>query len=259
MSVLSRARGALRHLTPLRNLNRVPVPAPIARRLKHPAESAFWRVELERIARWYDGQEHRGHPPPEPHERVTGHDRRTDAALTYARVFHDGYARGLRLHRHALRGMRVLDVGCGPFPSLLAFEGCEPHGLDPLVDRYRAAGFPLAEWEGQGYAYHRGRAEAMPFADASFDAVVSMNAIDHLDDFVAAAREVRRVLRHGGLLRILANYHERTLTEPFELSDAAFLEHYGWLDGLERLAETSRAGAPGGVDVLWGNRPELGR
>jgi SAM-dependent methyltransferase len=255
---MSRARGALRHLAPLRNLNRLPLPAPVARRLKHPAEAAFWRVELERIARWYDGAEHRGLAPPEPHRRVTGHDRRTNAAMTYLEVFHRGYVEGLRLRPDALRGLRVLDVGCGPFPSLFAFEGCDPHGVDPLVDSYRSAGFPLAEWERQGYAYHRGAAEAMPFADGSFDAVVSMNAIDHVDDFAAVAREVRRVLRPGGVLRILANYHERTLTEPFELDDRSFLVNYGWLDGLERLAESSRQSSPGGVDVLWGNRPDLG-
>ncbi|MEA2375726.1 MAG: hypothetical protein QOD53_2189 [Thermoleophilaceae bacterium] len=256
---MSRGRGLLRHLTPLRNLNRIPVPAFVARRIKHPAESAFWRVELERVARWYDGEEHRGHPPPGPDERVTGHDRRTNAAMTYLRVCGAGYAVGLSLRPDSLRGLRVLDVGCGPFPSLLAFDGCEPHGLDPLVDRYRAAGYPLDEWTRQGFAYHRGRAEAMPFADAHFDAVVSANAIDHLDDFARAAAEVRRVLRPGGLLRMSVNYHGRTLTEPSELDDQAFLAHYSWVEGLERLREERRELAPGGLDVLWGNRPELGR
>ena len=40
--------------------------------------------------------------------------------------------------------------------------------------------------------------EGLPFEDASFDGVILKDVLEHLDDAVAAVREVRRVLRPGG-------------------------------------------------------------
>lgn len=44
-----------------------------------------------------------------------------------------------------------------------------------------------------------GIGESIPYADASFDVVVSDNVLEHLDDPVSVFREVRRVLRPGGV------------------------------------------------------------
>jgi SAM-dependent methyltransferase len=56
---------------------------------------------------------------------------------------------------------------------------------------------------------------ALPFGDGEFDAVVSSDVIYHLDDDDAALREMRRVLRPGGMLvvnvpayRWLWSYHD---------------------------------------------------
>jgi SAM-dependent methyltransferase len=64
-------------------------------------------------------------------------------------------------------------------------------GLDaaaPMVRAARAHG-PVV----------RGDVTALPVADASVDAVVTVNVLDHLDRPVSALREARRVLRPGGL------------------------------------------------------------
>lgn len=43
-------------------------------------------------------------------------------------------------------------------------------------------------------------AQSLPFEDGQFDAVLAIGLLDHLPDVPRAAREIRRVLRHGGKL-----------------------------------------------------------
>ncbi len=47
------------------------------------------------------------------------------------------------------------------------------------------------------------RAEALPFADGSFEAVVAQHLVEHLPDPQQALREWRRVLKQGGTLVIV--------------------------------------------------------
>jgi SAM-dependent methyltransferase len=229
---------------------------------KYAAELDFWRSTLDRWTAWYLGEAQPGGvQPPTPEERTTEFDLRTNAAVTFSRLYQEvKYLTDLSLHPHAFRGQRVLDIGCGPSASLLAFKGADLHGLDPLVDAYREIGYPIDLWSRMGFTYHCAPAEAMPLDDDSFDAVVSVNAIDHIDDFAGGAEEIRRVLRPDGSFRMHVHYHLATETEPLELDDAVFLEHYGWVPGLRRIAQsdTKDSGnyrAHGNeLYVLWGNR-----
>src|SRR2546423_6523204 len=50
------------------------------------------------------------------------------------------------------------------------------------------------------FAY--GTAEAVPFADASFDLVTAFDVLEHLDDDVRALREMARVARPAGLIAV---------------------------------------------------------
>jgi SAM-dependent methyltransferase len=235
---------------------------PAAGGVKYDAELAFWRETLESWTAWYLGRPLGEHfQPPAPEQMVTEFDLRTNAAVTFSRLYQEvKYVTDLNLHPTALRGLRVLDVGCGPAANLLAFSDCERHGIDPLIDAYRTVGFPLDVWSSMGYAYHCAPAEAMPFPDGFFDAVVSVNAIDHIDDFAQGAAEVRRVLRPDGVFRMHVHYHEATTCEPLELNDDVFLAHYGWVPGLRKISVTdikdsglSRAASDESF-VLWGNR-----
>ena len=227
------------------------VPVSLSRRVKRRAEIFFWKAELERYRRWLEGEPLYGVPTPPPSERVTGHSPTVDAAWTFLRVMQfPRYLHALALDADALRGKRVLDVGCGPFPNLLVFEDCERHGLDPLTESYRKAGFPLDLWTSEGFEYHAAPAERMPFPDGHFDAVVSVNAVDHVDDFPSVAREVRRVLKPGGMLRLQVNYHRPTVTEPVQLDDEMMHVHFGWAPGLEKLRDEPHSEA-GERLTLW--------
>jgi SAM-dependent methyltransferase len=88
---------------------------------------------------------------------------------------------------------RMLDVGCGGGSHMLAFAeaGWSPVGIDVSQEQLRLA-------RERGCEVQLGRAEELPFEDASFDAAVSMWTHTDLDDFPASVHEVARVLRTGG-------------------------------------------------------------
>ena len=93
---------------------------------------------------------------------------------------------------------RVLDVGCGTGANGPVLAGAERFtvGLD-------ASAIPLGlgrSAERTHGARVRADAGLLPFADASFDLVTALDVLEHLDDDAAAARELHRVLRPGGVL-----------------------------------------------------------
>jgi len=103
--------------------------------------------------------------------------------------------------RAALRGHeRVLDVGCGAGHTALALAqgAAEVIALD-LTEEMLATAAGLARDRGlTNVWFKRGRAEALPFADGSFDVVTSRLCAHHYADAAAATREAARVLRAGG-------------------------------------------------------------
>jgi SAM-dependent methyltransferase len=96
----------------------------------------------------------------------------------------------------------VLDVGGGPgaYAAWLAELGYEVHLLDPIE-------LHVAQARELGVAASVGDARALPFDDASADAVLLLGPLYHLPDAadrVRALAEARRVLRPGGVLAAAA-------------------------------------------------------
>lgn len=99
------------------------------------------------------------------------------------------------------RGDVVLDLGCGPGDGAehIASLGGVPVGLDYSEGMVRKArGAPSLRGR-----LLRGDAGHLPFADASFDKVVCTNSFHHYPRHLAALREMRRVLRPGGVLGLV--------------------------------------------------------
>lgn len=97
-------------------------------------------------------------------------------------------------------GQRVLDVGCGTGAATLAAadrvgRGGAVVGLDASPEM-----LAVARRKDAAVDWREGRAEALPFPDGSFDAVVSQFAMMFFADAPAAVREMLRVLRPGGRL-----------------------------------------------------------
>lgn len=132
-------------------------------------------------------------------------------------------------------GQRVLDLGCGEGRHAIAVsavDGADAVGVDlSLADlatarqRYRDframtdASAPAAKRPTAGVATDEepaadssdgsalftllaGDALRLPFADASFDAVICSEVLEHLPDYRGALGEIQRVLRPGGRLAV---------------------------------------------------------
>lgn len=103
-------------------------------------------------------------------------------------------------------GERVLDVAAGNGNATLAAARrfgrvTSTDFVAALLDRGRAR----AEAEGAEVEFREADAEALPFADASFDVVLSSFGVMFTPDQETAAREMARVLRPGGRIG-LANW-----------------------------------------------------
>jgi ubiquinone/menaquinone biosynthesis C-methylase UbiE len=103
-------------------------------------------------------------------------------------------------------GTAVLDVACGNGNATLAAARrfCKVTGLD-YVPALLARGRERAAAERLTIDFVEGDAEAMPFADGSFDAAVSTFGVMFAPDQGRAARELVRVVRPGGAIA-LANW-----------------------------------------------------
>jgi len=102
----------------------------------------------------------------------------------------------LLLNKYQIKNqeMSILDVGCGTgLNSVVLSDFGVVSSLDVSVaalDYCRAKGLTNV---------YSGSAEELPFHDGSFDVVVAMDVLEHLNDDVKAANEIRRVLKNGGL------------------------------------------------------------
>jgi SAM-dependent methyltransferase len=203
---------------------------------KHLAELAWWERGLRKRVEWYRGERAMyGRPPPTDDEKQVRETIEASAGVTTVAVSLNRYPEALKIPRDHFAGKTILDVGCGPYPLSIAFEDCRIICLDPLIRRYEEAGFPLAEFTDR-VTFVRAFAEDMPFPSQSFDAVISVNAIDHVDDFARAAQEISRVLKRDGVLRMQVHYHAPKELEPHALNDDVVLAHLGHL-GIEKISE----------------------
>jgi len=102
------------------------------------------------------------------------------------------------VERLAGRPGRVLDIGCGPGYLLRAFRerGWEVQGTE--LSEASAA----HAREALGIPVHVGPAEAWPWPEGHFDAVVLWHVLEHWPDPGAVIRRVGRLLRPGGILAV---------------------------------------------------------
>ena len=104
-------------------------------------------------------------------------------------------------------GERVLDLGSGAgTDSLIAAQMVGEHGhvtgIDMTPEMLTKARAAAAEMEAANVEFVESEAEQLPFADASFDVVISNGVIDLIPDKDAVFAEIFRVLSPGGRIQI---------------------------------------------------------
>ncbi|HTW42619.1 MAG TPA: class I SAM-dependent methyltransferase [Solirubrobacteraceae bacterium] len=130
-------------------------------------------------------------------------------------------------------GARILDAGCGSGRNMLELAR---HGPVTGIELSHTS-VELARARGVGEVLEGSLLE-LPFADDSFELAVSLDVIEHLQDDLAALRELRRVVIPGGALLLtvpayqwlwsghdVINHHHRRYTRR---SLRAVAERAGW-------------------------------
>ncbi|MEM1078040.1 MAG: bifunctional 2-polyprenyl-6-hydroxyphenol methylase/3-demethylubiquinol 3-O-methyltransferase UbiG [Pseudomonadota bacterium] len=98
------------------------------------------------------------------------------------------------------QGQDVLDLGCagGFMAEAIARKGARVTGIDP-ASKAIAAAQAHADAGDLQIRYDTGVGEALPYEDASFDAVVCVDVLEHVEHLAQVIAEVSRVLRPGGM------------------------------------------------------------
>jgi demethylmenaquinone methyltransferase/2-methoxy-6-polyprenyl-1,4-benzoquinol methylase len=97
----------------------------------------------------------------------------------------------------------VLDVATGTAGVALALRartGAAVVGVDLTEAMVRRGEANVARARASGITFVLGRGEALPFADASFDALSFTYLLRYVDDPAAAVAELARVVRPGGVV-----------------------------------------------------------
>lgn len=197
------------------------------RRMQGMSEAAGVQAgrDLERVSRLFSGEHARwwrelyAGPARSPEEHFFR--QRRDIACT-------------QLAMRVAQDAAVLDLGCGAAPVLARLRrwGWRCTGLDGSADMLAQARHRL---QTQGLAdddLHLGDARVLPFADASFGAVICLGVISYVENHEAVLAEIRRVLKPGGIALVSC----RSALAP------ALWDPWQWV---RRTARRVLRGAPG--------------
>jgi len=138
-------------------------------------------------------------------------------------------------------GMRLIDCGCGPGSITVdlaqAVAPGDAIGIDLRADAL-TQGRTLARERGiANLAFQAASVYQLPYADDSFDAAFACAVLQHLSAPVAALREIRRVLRPGGVVGIVDGSSAITFRYP----TSPLLEAWDKLRVLQREHNTERS------------------
>lgn len=123
----------------------------------------------------------------------------------------------------------VLEIGFGPGLAIREMASLATRGLVAGVDHSEVMVREAQKRNAAAIAagqvdIRQGTAAALPFGDASFDKVLTVNSVHHWPDRAAGLREILRVLKPGGMVALIEQSHSKTYDEGRPSGDD--LVHY---------------------------------
>jgi len=128
---------------------------------------------------------------------------------------------GLKAVSVIRKGGKVLEIGCGGGAMI---KGIKYHNraLDAYGVDFCESSLVYARKNPGGVKFVLGDIYKLPFKDESFDAVVTFDVLEHLDDLQSALSEVKRVLKPGGV------FHSAIPYEGSLCNIEGWMTHLGW-------------------------------
>lgn len=124
------------------------------------------------------------------------------------------------LERSVPRGSMILDAGCGLGEVLADIpDGYKLHGFDFAKSNVEFTKRRL----GDKADIKQGSIYEIPFPDASMDAVLCLEVLEHIEDDARGVRDIARVLKPGGVLIVAVPY---TYYWPSYLQLMGHFRHY---------------------------------
>lgn len=150
--------------------------------------------------------------------------------FTYLEEFHHPFDLffGLDLGT-LLEGQVALDLGC--FTGGRSIAWAERYKLDKIYgldiqDIYIEAAQNLAKRKGIKPEFVCSKGESLPFKDEKFDAILSLDVFEHVQDVEQVLRECNRVLRRGGRLFVVFQSYFHPMGHHLSLVTATPFVHY---------------------------------
>lgn len=107
-------------------------------------------------------------------------------------------------------GMRMIDIGSGPYGFLSVVPGKEKCLIDPLMD-YFMEKIPAKFYVDHNLSVYSGVGEDLPFDNRYFDLACCVNTLDHAANPKMVMFEANRCLKDGGYLLLSCNHYAKPI------------------------------------------------
>lgn len=164
-----------------------------------------------------------------------------------------------KLNQHALENLnpgKMLDVGCGTgyLMSLALQKDFDVYGIDPSEGMLKKA---MDQHHIPSERLIQAPADTLPFPDENFDIVIASGSLVHVPNIDDAAKEIMRVIKKDGVIRIIDHTHPKEknfftpLATAFSQASGDILHDYEFYFGKSCQLLSHKTLGRGGYMQRW--------